>query len=113
LIGAYAESIGAHGSGPALSPIDLDVARRELGRLDPASIPVDPGLPAERAREFRRRVLTAFALEVATAGSTRQASAAARLVEWACPYIRSHALRHSRPNGYQGRGTIPGTEGNK
>jgi tetratricopeptide (TPR) repeat protein len=70
--------------------IDLDVARRELGRMDPEAIPVDPRWTPEQSREMRRRVLTAFALELAAAGSTRHASSAARLVEWACAYVRTH-----------------------
>jgi tetratricopeptide (TPR) repeat protein len=37
-----------------------------------------------------RRLLATFALDLAAAGSRRQAAAAARLVEWACPYIRNH-----------------------
>ena len=40
---------------------------------------------------MRRRVLTAFALELAAIGARRHASSAARLVEWACAYVRSHA----------------------
>jgi hypothetical protein len=34
--------------------------------------------------------MTAFALEVAALGSHKQAAAAARLIEWACPYVRAH-----------------------
>jgi tetratricopeptide (TPR) repeat protein len=40
--------------------------------------------------EPQRRVLSAFALELAQAGADRQSAAAARLVEWACPLVRSH-----------------------
>jgi tetratricopeptide (TPR) repeat protein len=70
--------------------IDLDAARRELARLDPGVIPV-PGSPsADRAREFRRRVVVSFAIELAAIGSRRHAAAAGRLVEWACPYVRTH-----------------------
>lgn len=79
--------------GPAvdLTAIDLDLARRELGRMDPSAIPVDPVWTADEAREMRRRVLTSFALELAALGSTRHAASAARLVEWACAYVRTHA----------------------
>ena len=35
--------------------------------------------------------MTAFALELAALGSRKHASAAARLIEWACPYVRTHA----------------------
>ncbi len=90
LIGGYAEMVHGRRGGVDLLAIDLDVVRRELGRLDPSSIPVEASLAPERAREYRRRVLTAFALEVAAIGSTRQASSAAKLVEWACAYVRSH-----------------------
>jgi Flp pilus assembly protein TadD len=53
------------------------------------SEPISDGtaIPDER----QRRLLTAFALELAKTGSDRQAAAAARLVEWACPYVRAHA----------------------
>jgi tetratricopeptide (TPR) repeat protein len=91
LIGQYADWVNGRRAVADLSVVDLDVARRELGRLDPAAIPVDPAWTAEQAREMRRRLLTSFALELAALGSTRHASSAARLVEWACPYIRTHA----------------------
>ena len=90
LIGDYAKMVHGRRGGVDLLAIDLDVVRRELGRLDPSAIPVEPSVAPERAREFRRRVLTAFALEVAAIGSTRHASSAAKLVEWACAYTRSH-----------------------
>jgi tetratricopeptide (TPR) repeat protein len=51
---------------------------------------VDPGLTSTEARERQRRLMTAFALEVAALGSHKHAAAAARLIEWACPYVRSH-----------------------
>jgi tetratricopeptide (TPR) repeat protein len=40
--------------------------------------------------EHQRRMLTAFALELAETGAGRQAAAAARLIEWACPRVRTH-----------------------
>src|SRR4029078_13637553 len=36
------------------------------------------------------RVLTSFALELAAIGARRHAASAARLVEWACAYARTH-----------------------
>jgi tetratricopeptide (TPR) repeat protein len=41
--------------------------------------------------EQQRRLLTTFALELAESSATRQAAAAARLIEWACPYVRRHS----------------------
>jgi tetratricopeptide (TPR) repeat protein len=91
LVGQYADWVNGRRPAIDLTAVDLDVARRELGRLDPTAIPVDPAWSAEQAREMRRRVLTSFAIELAAVGSTRHASAAGRLVEWACAYVRSHA----------------------
>jgi tetratricopeptide (TPR) repeat protein len=91
LVGAYAESIQNGRGSVDLSVTDLDAARQALGRIDPGSIPVDPAFSAAEARERQRRLMTAFALELAAAGSHRHAAAAARLVEWACPYVRSHS----------------------
>ena len=123
LIGQYLDAVAGRRTsmepGLDLGAVDLDVVRRDLGRLDPSLIPiVDSSFPADRVWEYRRRVLTAFALEMVAAGSTRQASSAARLVEWACPYIRSHAPTMKRRGkfdirarkGCQGRSTIPSTE---
>ena len=90
LVADYADWIDGRRATVDLSAIDLDVTRRELGRLDPSSLPVDPSMAPAEARERRRRVLTSFAIEVAAIGSKRHASAAARLVEWACAYVRSH-----------------------
>jgi len=91
LLGQYAEWVGGRHSSVDLNAVDLETARRELGRLDPATIPVDPAWSADQARVMRRRLMTSFALELAAVGSTRHASSAARLVEWACPYVRAHA----------------------
>lgn len=43
------------------------------------------------ADERQRRLLVTFAIELAAVASTHQAAAAARLAEWACPYVRNHA----------------------
>src|SRR5215471_396830 len=90
LIAQYADWVNGRGPAVDLVAVDLDAARRELGRLDPSAIPVDPAWKPEQAREMRRRILTSFALELAAIGSRRHASSAARLVEWACAYVRSH-----------------------
>ena len=91
LIGQYTDWANGRRAAVDLGVVDLDAARKELGRLDPAAIPIEPAWTSEQAREMRRRVITSFALEIAAIGSTRHASSAARLVEWACPYIRTHA----------------------
>ena len=90
LLAGYADWI--HGRRPNLeiNAADLDVARQALARIDPASIPVDPALTPTEARERQRRLMTSFALELAALGSRKHAAAAARLVEWACPYVRTH-----------------------
>jgi tetratricopeptide (TPR) repeat protein len=91
VLAAYAEWIQGRGPAQELIAPDLDAARQALGRVDPGTIPVDPALPAAAARERQRRLMTAFALELAALGAHKQAAAAARLIEWACPYVRSHA----------------------
>jgi len=90
MIAGYADWAAGRRRTADVDVVDLDVARRELGRIDPASIPVDAAWTPEQAREMRRRVLTSFALELAAIGARRHASSAARLVEWGCPYVRSH-----------------------
>jgi len=91
LVAQYAEWLNGRRDPIDLYAADLDVVRRELGRLDPTAIPVSPTLKPEQAREYRRRVLTTFAVEVAAMGSRRNAMSAGRLVEWACAYVRTHA----------------------
>lgn len=90
MIAGYADWAAGRRKTADVDVVDLDVARRELGRLDPASIPVDPSWTPDQAREMRRRVLTSFALELAAIGARRHAASAARLVEWACAYVRTH-----------------------
>jgi tetratricopeptide (TPR) repeat protein len=101
LVGNYADWIYDRRPTVELGIIDLDAARRELARLDPGAIVVDAALPPERQREIRRRVLTAFALEVAALGSIKHASSAGRLVEWACAYVRSHAPLNDYDRAWQ------------
>jgi tetratricopeptide (TPR) repeat protein len=90
LIAAYADWIHGQRADVDLTIVDLDAARQDLARLDPASIPIPHGATPEVAREAQRRLLTSFALEIAAIGSRRHAAAAARLIEWACGYVRSH-----------------------
>jgi tetratricopeptide (TPR) repeat protein len=90
LITSYAEWVHGRRDRVDLVAIDLDVVRQELGRVNPAGLPVPGDLPPAIAREQQRRLLTSFALELAAIGSKRHAAAAARLVEWACPLVRSH-----------------------
>src|SRR5690349_9808739 len=90
LVAAYADWVQGGRAALDLDVADLDVARQALGRIDPAAIPVDPSLSPADARERQRRLMTAFALEVAALGSRKHSASAARLIEWACPYVRSH-----------------------
>lgn len=90
LLAGYAEWIQGRRAAVEINAADLDTARQALARLDPATIPVDPALSPVEARERQRRLMTSFALELAALGSHRHAAAAARLIEWACPYVRSH-----------------------
>jgi tetratricopeptide (TPR) repeat protein len=91
LLASYSDWIQGRRTTVELNATDLDAARQALARLDPGTIAVDPALSPAEARERQRRLLTAFALELAALGSHRHAAAAARLIEWACPYVRSHA----------------------
>src|SRR5262245_15093152 len=91
IVAQYAEWVAGRGQPPDVSAADLDTARRELARLDPSLIPKDPSLTPAQTREQHRKLLTAFALEMAAVGAKKQASAAARLVEWACAYVRTHS----------------------
>src|SRR5262245_12575889 len=90
MIAGYADWAAGRRPTADVDVVDLDAARRDLGRLDPSSIPVDPAWTPDQAREMRRRVLTSFAMELAAIGARRHAASAARLVEWACAYVRSH-----------------------
>lgn len=91
ILASYSDWIHGRRSTLDLDAADLDAVRQALGRVDPGAIPVEPGLSAPELRERQRRLLTAFALEMAALGSHRHAAAAARLIEWACPYVRTHA----------------------
>src|SRR5437868_13807006 len=82
LIAAYADLVQGRTASVDLTVIDLDAARQDLARLDPALLPTPSGATPEIARETQRRLITSFALEVAAVGSRRHQSAAARLIEW-------------------------------
>jgi tetratricopeptide (TPR) repeat protein len=90
LLAGYSHWIHGRRGKLEMNAADLDAARQALARIDPSSIPVDPALSPTEARERQRRLMTAFALELAALGSRKHAAAAARLIEWACPYIRTH-----------------------
>jgi tetratricopeptide (TPR) repeat protein len=101
LIASYADYVQGRRQDVDLTVIDLDAARQELGRLDPASLPVPPGATPEIAREAQRRLITSFALEIAAVGSRRHQSAAARLIEWACGYVRAHTPQNEFDRAWQ------------
>jgi tetratricopeptide (TPR) repeat protein len=102
LIAGYTEWIQQGAGKPIdLFAIDLDVARQELARFDPAAIPVSATLSRAEAREQQRRLLTSFALELAAVGSRKHAAAAARLIEWACPYVRAHSPQNAFDRAWQ------------
>jgi tetratricopeptide (TPR) repeat protein len=91
LISAYADWLHGARKEVDLTVFDLDAARQDLGRLNPELLPGPRGLSTDELREMRRRLVTTFALEIAAVGSHRHASAAGRLIEWACQYVRSHS----------------------
>lgn len=101
LISAYADFVGGRRGDVDLTVIDLDAARQDLARLDPASLPTPPGVSGENAREAQRRLITSFALEIAAIGSRRHQSAAARLIEWGCGYVRAHVPQNEFDRAWQ------------
>jgi tetratricopeptide (TPR) repeat protein len=101
LIGSYAEWVHGRRAGMDLIAVDLDAVRQQLGRVNPASLPVPAGIKPAAAREHQRRLIAAFALELAAVGSKKHAAAAARLVEWACPLVRAHAPHDDYDRAWQ------------
>ena len=91
LVAGYAYWIRDGRANIDLTVVDLDAARQELARLNPGLLPSPSGASPDQIRESHRRLLTSFALEIAALGSRRHAAAAARLIEWACQYVRSHS----------------------
>jgi tetratricopeptide (TPR) repeat protein len=101
LLSAYADFVQGRRADLDLTVIDLDAARQDLARLDPASLPTPSGVSSEMAREAQRRLMTSFALELAAIGSRRHQSAAARLIEWACGYVRAHTPMNDFDRAWQ------------
>lgn len=101
LLASYTEWIQGRRTGIELIAIDLDAAQRQLARVDPASLPTAAAPGTLEAREEQRRLVTAFALEVAAVGSKRHSAAAARLVEWACAYVRAHSPHNDFDRAWQ------------
>lgn len=101
LITSYAEWAQGRRTGVELIALDLDAAQRQLARFDPSSLPTVAAAGTPPAREEQRRLITAFALELAAVGSKKHASAAARLVEWACPYVRAHSPQNDFDRAWQ------------
>ena len=101
LLTSYADWVQGRRTSVELVAIDLDASQRQLARFDPSSLPTPaaPGTP--EAREEQRRLITTFALELAAVGSKKHAAAAARLVEWACPYVRAHAPQNDFDRAWQ------------
>ena len=101
LLTSYADWVQGRRSGVELIAIDLDAAQRQLARVDPAALPTGAAAGTAEAREEQRRLLASFALELAAVGSKRHAAAAARLVEWACPYVRAHTPKNDFDRAWQ------------
>jgi tetratricopeptide (TPR) repeat protein len=101
LIADYAGWVQGNKAASDLIAVDLDAARQGLARFDPAAIPIPAGLSRAEARERQRRLVTSFALELAAVGSKKQAAGAARLIEWACPYVRSHSPQNDFDRAWQ------------
>jgi tetratricopeptide (TPR) repeat protein len=101
LLASYADWVQGRRTGVELIAIDLDAARSNLSRFDPSFLPTAAAAGTLEAREEQRRLVTAFALELAAVGSKRHAAAAARLVEWACPYVRAHAPKNDFDRAWQ------------
>jgi tetratricopeptide (TPR) repeat protein len=101
LLAGDADWVQGRRTGVELIAIDLDAARSNLSRFDPSTLPTAAGPGTKEAREEQRRLVTAFALELAAVGSKRHAAAAARLVEWACPYVRAHTPKNEFDRAWQ------------
>lgn len=101
LLASYADWIHGRRTGVELLAIDLDSTQRQLARFDPATLPTTAPANTREAREEQRRLVTTFALELAAVGSRRHSAAAARLVEWACPYVRAHTPQNDFDRAWQ------------
>lgn len=101
LVTSYADWVQGRRPAVELIAIDLDAAQRQLARFDPSSLPTSAAAGSPEAREEQRRLITSFALELAAVGSKKHAAAAARLVEWACPYVRAHTPQNDFDRAWQ------------
>jgi tetratricopeptide (TPR) repeat protein len=101
LIASYTEWVHGRRTGVELIAMDLDASQRQLARFDPSLLPTTAAPGTKEAREEQRRLVTAFALEIAAVGSKRHSAAAARLVEWACAYVRAHSPHNDFDRAWQ------------
>lgn len=101
LIASYTDWVHGRRTGVELVAMDLDAAQRQLARFDPSVLPTTAAPGTKEAREEQRRLVTAFALEVAAVGSKKHSAAAARLVEWACAYVRAHSPHNEFDRAWQ------------
>jgi tetratricopeptide (TPR) repeat protein len=101
LIASYADWIHGRRKDVELGAMDLDAAQRQLARFDPSSLPTTAAAGTKEAREEQRRLITTFALEIAAVGSKKHSAAAARLVEWACAYVRAHSPHNDFDRAWQ------------
>ena len=101
LIASYTEWVHGRRTGVELIAMDLDAAQRQLARFDPSLLTTTAAPGTKEAREEQRRLITAFALEIAAVGSKKHSAAAARLVEWACAYVRAHSPHNDFDRAWQ------------
>jgi tetratricopeptide (TPR) repeat protein len=101
LIASYTEWVHGRRTGVELIAMDLDAVQRQLARFDPSLLPTTAAPGTKEAREEQRRLVTTFALEVAAVGSKKHSAAAARLVEWACAYVRAHSPHNDFDRAWQ------------
>ena len=98
LLAGYVEWIDGQRPGFEFPDVDLNDARGELGRIAPGFL---RGKAKAEELERQRQLLMAFKVELAQAGSIRQTAAAARLIEWACPYVRGHTPANDFDRAWQ------------
>ncbi len=101
LIASYTDWVHGRRKDVELIAMDLDAAQRQLARFDPSRLTTTAAPGTKEAREEQRRLVTAFALEIAAVGSKRGSAAAARLVEWACAYVRAHSPANDFDRAWQ------------
>ena len=101
LIASYTDWVHGRRKDVDLIAMDLDAAQRQLARFDPSRLTTTAAPGTKEAREEQRRLVTTFALEIAAVGSKRGSAAAARLVEWACAYVRAHSPANDFDRAWQ------------